>query len=226
MEFFQFHPTGIYKMGILITEGARGEGGILRNNSGERFMERYAPTMLDLAPRDMVSRFIYLEVREGHGIDGKDYVNLDLTHLPEKIIDEKLPDITDFVETYLGIDPTKEPIPVQPTAHYAMGGIPTDIDGARMRRPENTRCPGCSRPASAPASPSTARTAWARTAWWTSSCSAAVPGARWPVLTHAGRSADTCRRRGRRDAPAAGRAANRGDGQERRRTSGARCRAR
>ncbi len=128
MEFFQFHPTGIYKMGILITEGARGEGGILRNRSGERFMERYAPTLKDLAPRDMVSRAMYKEIREGRGIDGKDYLLLDLTHLDPAVIHSKLPDITDFVETYLGIDPTKAPIPVQPTAHYAMGGIPTNAD--------------------------------------------------------------------------------------------------
>ena len=128
MEFFQFHPTGIYKLGILITEAARGEGGILRNKTGERFMQRYAPTLLDLAPRDMVSRAIYLEIRDGRGIDGKDYVHLDVTHLDPKAIDAKLPDITDFVETYLGIDPHRQPIPIQPTAHYAMGGIPTTIN--------------------------------------------------------------------------------------------------
>ena len=128
MEFFQFHPTGIYKLGILVTEGARGEGGILRNKTGERFMERYAPTLLDLAPRDMISRAMYREIREGRGIDGKDYLHLDLTHLDPHLIDQKLPDITDFVQTYLGIDPHREPIPVQPTAHYAMGGIPTTID--------------------------------------------------------------------------------------------------
>ena len=126
MEFYQFHPTGIYKMGILLTEGARGEGGILLNDKGERFMERYAPTMKDLAPRDMVSRFIYREVREGRGIGGKDYVYLDLRHLGKEVLDKKLPDITDFVQTYLGIDPAKEPIPIQPTAHYEMGGIPTN----------------------------------------------------------------------------------------------------
>ena len=129
MEFFQFHPTGIYKMGILITEGARGEGGILRNGKGERFMERYAPTLLDLAPRDMISRAIYLEIREGRGIGGGDYVHLDLTHLDKEVVEKKLPDIADFVRTYLGIDPVKEQIPVQPTAHYAMGGIPTDVEG-------------------------------------------------------------------------------------------------
>ncbi len=141
-EFFQFHPTGIYKMGILVTEGARGEGGVLRNRTGERFMERYAPTLLDLAPRDMISRDIYLEVREGRGIDGKDYVHLDLTQLDPVVVHEKLPDITDFVETYLGIDPTKQMIPVQPTAHYAMGGIPTDVDGRVVVDEKNTPLPG------------------------------------------------------------------------------------
>ncbi|MBI3324269.1 MAG: succinate dehydrogenase flavoprotein subunit [Candidatus Omnitrophica bacterium] len=128
MEFFQFHPTGICKLGILITEAARGEGGILRNTTGERFMERYAPTLLDLAPRDMVSRAIYLEIREGRGIDGKDYIHLDLTQLDREVIERKLPDITDFVRTYLGLDPHRQPIPIQPTAHYAMGGIPTNLD--------------------------------------------------------------------------------------------------
>mgnify|MGYP001579338384 FL=1 len=128
MEFFQFHPTGIYKLGILITEGARGEGGILRNQTGERFMERYAKTLMDLAPRDMTSRAIYREIREGRGIDGKDYVHLDLTHLAPGVVEKKLPDIADFVRTYLGLDPRRQPIPVQPTAHYAMGGIPTTID--------------------------------------------------------------------------------------------------
>jgi len=142
MEFFQIHPTGIYKMGILITEGARGEGGKLINNDGERFMERYAPTLLDLAPRDIVSRCIYRELREGRGIDGKWYVHLDLTHLSAAVIEEKLPDITDFVRTYLGMDPVKDPIPVQPTAHYAMGGIPTDNDGRVVRDENNTVAPG------------------------------------------------------------------------------------
>src|SRR5690606_25195266 len=129
MEFFQFHPTGIYRMGILITEGARGEGGILLNKDGERFMQRYAPTLLDLAPRDMISRAIYQEVAEGRGINGQDYVHLDLRHLGAAVIEKKLPDITDFVRTYLGIDPVTDLIPVQPTAHYAMGGIPTNVDG-------------------------------------------------------------------------------------------------
>jgi succinate dehydrogenase / fumarate reductase, flavoprotein subunit len=133
MEFFQFHPTGIMGMGILITEGVRGEGGILRNRSGERFMERYAPRLLDLAPRDMVSRAIITELREGRGVrgDGKidDYLFLDATHLGRDVVDKKLPDIADFCRTYLGIDPADKPIPIQPTAHYAMGGIPTDLDG-------------------------------------------------------------------------------------------------
>ncbi|MHC4882258.1 MAG: succinate dehydrogenase flavoprotein subunit [Planctomycetota bacterium] len=132
MEFFQFHPTGIYGMGILITEGVRGEGGILRNSSGERFMERYAPTLLDLAPRDMVAQAIMTELSEGKGILGNpddDYLYLDATHLGREVLEKKLPDICDFCKTYLNIDPVENPIPVQPTAHYSMGGIPTDIEG-------------------------------------------------------------------------------------------------
>ena len=129
MEFVQFHPTGIYKLGILISEAARGEGGILINNDGERFMERYAPVIKDLAPRDMVSRCIMEEIRAGKGIDGKDYVHLDLTHLGEDVINSKLAEITGFARTYAGVDATKEPIPVQPTCHYMMGGIAADVDG-------------------------------------------------------------------------------------------------
>lgn len=132
MEFMQFHPTGLWKLGILVSEAARGEGGILRNKNGERFMERYAPTVKDLAPRDMVSRAIITEIREGRGIrgsDGTDYILLDLTHLDIKIITEKIPEIVGFARTYLGVEPTKEGVPIQPTAHYAMGGIPTDVDG-------------------------------------------------------------------------------------------------
>ena len=133
LEFYQFHPTGIAKLGILITEGARGEGGILRNEGLERFMERYAPTIKDLAPRDMVSRAIYKEIREGRGIGKeKDAIWLDLTHLPKEIIESRLPDITDFSRTYLGIDPVTSLVPIQPTAHYAMGGIPTTIDGEAL----------------------------------------------------------------------------------------------
>jgi succinate dehydrogenase / fumarate reductase flavoprotein subunit len=142
MEFFQFHPTGIYKLGILLSEGARGEGAILRNNQGERFMQRYAPTLLDLAPRDMVSRAIYREIQEGRGIGGKNYVHLDMTHLGREVLDQKLPDITDFVRTYLGIEPATQPVPVHPTAHYAMGGIPTDVDGRVVVDEHNTPLPG------------------------------------------------------------------------------------
>ena len=128
MEFYQFHPTGLAGLGILLSEAARGEGGILRNASGERFMERYAPTIKDLAPRDMVARAMANEVREGRGAGpNKDYVLLDLTHLPPEVIDAKLPDITEFARTYLGVEPYTEPVPVFPTAHYAMGGIPTNV---------------------------------------------------------------------------------------------------
>jgi succinate dehydrogenase / fumarate reductase flavoprotein subunit len=129
MEFYQFHPTGLAGLGVLLTEGARGEGGILRNESGERFMERYAPTIKDLAPRDMVARAMVQEVREGRGAGpNKDYVYLDLTHLPAEQIEAKLPDITEFARTYLGVDPISELVPVFPTAHYAMGGIPTNVN--------------------------------------------------------------------------------------------------
>ncbi|MDM7883851.1 MULTISPECIES: succinate dehydrogenase flavoprotein subunit [Curtobacterium] len=127
MEFFQFHPTGLAGLGILLTEGARGEGAILRNASGERFMERYAPTIKDLAPRDIVARCMVQEVAEGRGAGpNKDYVLLDCTHLGAEVLETKLPDITEFARTYLGVDPVVEPVPVMPTAHYAMGGIPTN----------------------------------------------------------------------------------------------------
>ncbi|MBE2184990.1 MAG: succinate dehydrogenase flavoprotein subunit [Anaerolineae bacterium] len=144
MEFYQFHPTGIYKMGILITEGVRGEGGVLINGRGERFMEKYAPRIKDLASRDVVSRAIYLELREGNGIKGKDYVYLDVTpttvnkylaeagetrRITAEDVEKKLPDILDFCRVYLGVDPVKQPMPIQPTAHYAMGGIPTNVHG-------------------------------------------------------------------------------------------------
>ncbi|MCB9460772.1 MAG: succinate dehydrogenase flavoprotein subunit [Anaerolineaceae bacterium] len=142
MEFFQFHPTGIYRMGILITEGVRGEGGVLLNDKGERFMEKYAPSVKDLASRDVVSRAIYDEVANGRGINGKSYVYLDIRpktvnhyfeqegsdkRIDDNYVESKLPDILDFCRTYLGVDPVKEPMPVQPTAHYAMGGIPTNV---------------------------------------------------------------------------------------------------
>lgn len=150
MEFFQFHPTGIYKLGILITEGVRGEGGILINGKGERFMTKYAPTVKDLASRDVISRAIYLEIREGNGINGSNYVYLDVrpevvnqyaaldgrtkpdgspyTVTAEELL-KKLPDIIDFNRVYLGIDPMTQPMPIQPTAHYTMGGIPTNKFG-------------------------------------------------------------------------------------------------
>jgi len=142
-EFYQFHPTGLYKIGVLLTEGARGEGGILRNADGERFMERYAPTIKDLAPRDMVSRAMYLEIREGRGCGpNKDYIHLDLTHIDAHIIEERLPDITEFARIYLGIDPITEMVPVQPTAHYMMGGVPTTIDTNVIVDGDNTIVPG------------------------------------------------------------------------------------
>ena len=143
MEFFQFHPTGINKLGILLSEAARGEGGILRNEGGERFMERYAPTVKDLAPRDMVSRAMLTEIREGRGCGpDHDYLFLDLTHLPPEQIDEKLPDIAEFVRTYLGIEPKTDLIPIQPTAHYAMGGIPTNTSAEVVLDTEGTVAPG------------------------------------------------------------------------------------
>ncbi|RKT85308.1 succinate dehydrogenase subunit A [Saccharopolyspora antimicrobica] len=138
MEFYQFHPTGLAGLGILITEGVRGEGGILRNADGERFMERYAPTIKDLAPRDIVARSMALEVLEGRGAGpNKDYVLLDVTHLGEELLEAKLPDIMEFSRTYLGVEPTEEPVPVYPTAHYAMGGIPTNVEGEVLRDNEN-----------------------------------------------------------------------------------------
>jgi succinate dehydrogenase / fumarate reductase, flavoprotein subunit len=129
MEFVQFHPTGIYGLGVLISEAARGEGGILRNSEGRRFMEEYAPTIKDLAPRDMVSRAIMTEIRNGRGIDGRDFVHLDLTHLGKERLAEKLSDISSFAKIYLGVDTAVDPIPVAPTCHYMMGGIPTNVDG-------------------------------------------------------------------------------------------------
>jgi succinate dehydrogenase / fumarate reductase flavoprotein subunit len=163
MEFFQFHPTGIKGLGILITEGVRGEGGVLINGAGERFMTKYAPTVKDLASRDVVSRAIYLEIREGRGINGEDYVYLDVRPetvnryfeedgiknvdgTPRRItaadVEKKLPDIADFCRTYLGVDPVKQPMPIQPTAHYAMGGIPTDNDARVVMDAEETPLPG------------------------------------------------------------------------------------
>ncbi len=163
MEFFQFHPTGIYKLGILITEGVRGEGGILINDKGERFMEKYAPNVKDLASRDVISRAMYLEMKEGRGIGGNRYLYLDVrpetvnriaaldgrkrpdgrpyTVTGEEIL-SKLPDIIDFCRVYLGVDPVRQPMPVQPTAHYTMGGIPTNKYGEAVIDEQNSVLPG------------------------------------------------------------------------------------
>ncbi len=163
MEFFQFHPTGIYKLGILITEGVRGEGGVLINGAGERFMPKYAPTVKDLASRDVISRAIYTEIREGRGVNGQNYVYLDVR--PESVIKyaaldgrtnpdgspytitgeevlAKLPDIIDFCRVYLGVDPITQMMPIQPTAHYTMGGIPTNKYGEVVIDSQNTVFPG------------------------------------------------------------------------------------
>ncbi|HXQ96564.1 MAG TPA: succinate dehydrogenase flavoprotein subunit [Candidatus Acidoferrales bacterium] len=142
MEFYQFHPTGLAGLGVLLSEAARGEGGILLNGKGERFMERYAPTLLDLAPRDVVSRAIYEEIRAGRGVDGKDCVWLDVHHLGRAVIDEKLPDITDFARIYQGVEPYTQPVGIQPTAHYAMGGVPTDVLARVVVDERNTVLPG------------------------------------------------------------------------------------
>lgn len=158
MEFYQFHPTGIYRLGILLSEACRGDGGIMFNDKGERFMERYAPNLKDLASRDVCSRSIYEEVRNGRGIGGKDYVYLDIRpetmnryksspkHPAENVdaawVESRLPDIIDFARTYLGVDPIREPMPIQPTAHYAMGGVPTDLWGRVIRDAFGTVVPG------------------------------------------------------------------------------------
>ncbi len=156
MEFFQFHPTGIYRLGILLSEACRGDGGIMFNGKGERFMETYAPNMKDLASRDVCSRAIYQEVRAGRGVGGKDYVYLDIRAetinkygtsptggtVDSHWVEHRLPDIIDFARTYLGVDPIKEPMPIQPTAHYAMGGVPTNIDTEVIRDPSGTVVPG------------------------------------------------------------------------------------
>lgn len=141
MEFVQFHPTGIYGLGVLISEAARGEGGVLLNREGRRFMEDYAPTIKDLAARDVVSRAIITEIRNNRGIDGRDFVHLDLTHLGKQRIDERLSDISSFAKIYVGVDTSTEPIPVSPTCHYMMGGIPTDVDG-KVLDAENKPVPG------------------------------------------------------------------------------------
>ena len=134
LEFVQFHPTGIYGSGCLITEGSRGEGGILRNSEGERFMERYAPTAKDLASRDVVSRSMTMEIREGRGVGKeKDHIYLHLNHLPPELLAERLPGISETAAIFAGVDVTKEPIPVIPTVHYNMGGVPTNYHGEVVR---------------------------------------------------------------------------------------------
>jgi succinate dehydrogenase / fumarate reductase flavoprotein subunit len=143
MEMFQIHPTGLARLGVLLSEAARGEGGVMLNKDGERFMARYAPTIKDLAPRDLVSRAIYQEIKEGRGGGpDNDWAYLDISHLDPKVIEEKLPDITEFARIYLKVEPTKEPVPIQPTAHYAMGGIPTNVDGEVVLGAEETVVPG------------------------------------------------------------------------------------
>ncbi len=142
MEFFQFHPTGMYKLGFLLSEAMRGEGGFLVNDTGERFMERYAPTMKDLASRDVVSRSIYLEIAEGRGIGGSDFVHLDVRHLGAEVLNKKLPDMSGFIRTYFGLEPLTDLVPIQPTAHYAMGGVPTDVDGRVLRDAAGAIVPG------------------------------------------------------------------------------------
>jgi succinate dehydrogenase / fumarate reductase flavoprotein subunit len=142
MEFHQFHPTGLAGLGILISEAVRGEGGRLLNGEGERFMERYAPTIVDLAPRDIVARSMVREVLEGRGAGPhKDYVYIDVRHLGADVLEAKLPDITEFARTYLGVDPVMELVPVYPTCHYVMGGIPTTVHG-QVLRDNTTAVPG------------------------------------------------------------------------------------
>jgi succinate dehydrogenase / fumarate reductase flavoprotein subunit len=134
MEFVQFHPTGVYGAGVLITEGARGEGGYLANAQGEKFMERYAPQAKDLASRDVVSRSMTIEMREGRGCGERgEFINLHLDHLDPAVIAERLPGITESAQIFAGVDVTREPIPVLPTAHYNMGGIPANFNGEVIR---------------------------------------------------------------------------------------------
>ena len=192
MEFHQFHPTGLAGLGILISEAVRGEGGRLLNGEGERFMERYAPTIVDLAPRDIVARSMVLEVLEGRGAGPhKDYVYIDVRHLGADVLEAKLPDITEFARTYLGVDPVKELVPVYPTCHYVMGGIPTTVHG-QVLRDNTTSCRACTPRANAPASRCTAPTGWAPTRCWTSTCSAAAQASP-PRITHWAMTTSTCR---------------------------------
>ena len=193
MEFHQFHPTGLAGLGILISEAVRGEGGRLLNGEGERFMERYAPTIVDLAPRDIVARSMVLEVLEGRGAGPhKDYVYIDVRHLGADVLEAKLPDITEFARTYLGVDPVKELVPVYPTCHYVMGGIPTTFT-ARCCATTPTSCPACTPRVSARACRCTAPTGWAPTRCWTSTCSAVARVSPRPT-THWATTSSTCRR--------------------------------
>ncbi len=142
MEFVQFHPTGLYQQGILVTEGARGEGGYLTNDQGDRFMANYAKEKMELGPRDLISRAIQTEIGEGRGIGGQGFVHLDIRHLGRDKIQERLPQIRDLVMSFVGVDPVEEPIPIQPTAHYSMGGIPTDLRGQVILGPQKRPVPG------------------------------------------------------------------------------------
>ncbi len=142
MEFVQFHPTGLYQQGILVTEGARGEGGYLINDRGKRFMENYAKEKMELGPRDVISRAIQTEINEGRGIGGEGFVYLDIRHLGKEKVQERLPQIRDLVMSFVGVDPVAEPIPIQPTAHYSMGGIPTDVHGQAILGPDRKPVPG------------------------------------------------------------------------------------
>ena len=144
MEFVQFHPTGIYGAGCLITEGVRGEGGYLTNAGGERFMERYAPNAKDLASRDVVSRSMTIEIREGRGVGrNADHIHLHLEHLGADVINERLPGIAESARIFAGVDVTREPIPVLPTVHYNMGGVPTNYHGRWSHCATATRRPSC-----------------------------------------------------------------------------------
>ncbi len=193
MEFVQFHPTGIYPHGILVSEAARGEGGLLYNGKGERFMDKYAKAKMELAPRDVVSRAEQSEIDEGRGVNGQPYINLDLTHLGAEKIHEVLPQIHELAIKFCGLDCTKEPIPIQPSAHYSMGGIPTTT--TRAWRPTRTALPSRAsmRPGSAPAFPSTGRIGWARTRRSSAASMAGGPDSRsWPTFARTRRTRSTC----------------------------------